>query len=539
MTEANPTAGNRAIEIYDTTLRDGTQGEQVAFTVSEKLRVLDILDRLGIQFIEGGWPGANPRDSEFFRQARKAALQKARLCAFGSTAHPAAKPEQDANLRALLAAETEWVTIFGKSWTLHVESALGITRDENLRLIEASVRFLHQSGRRVIFDAEHFFDGYRADAEYGLQVLRAAESGGATRLVLCDTNGGSMPDWLGGVVSQVRSTLPGIELGIHTHDDCGLGAANALAAVRAGATQVQGTFNGWGERCGNASLCTLLPVLELKLGYPTIGAEALRELTSAARQIAELAGLALHPRLPFVGQTAFAHKGGIHVSAVRKLPASYEHLPPEAVGNVRRILVSDLAGRSNIQEKARELGWKNGLSAEAAARVTQTIKDWENQGYELEGADGTLALLIEEAIGGAALPFQPLGFEVTSTLGQEKPLSRAQVRVAVKGREYRGEGADTGPVAALDAALRQALIGHYPQLAEVELTDYKVRILEGSRGTRAQVRVRVESSIGTQSWITVGVSENILEASWKALIASFACHLRPAARGTKNSPRQN
>lgn len=528
MNEENVSEVNKAIEIYDTTLRDGTQGEQVAFTVSEKLRVLEILDRLGIQFVEGGWPGANPRDSEFFRQARKTVLRQAWLCAFGSTAHPASKPEQDANLCALLTAETEWVTIFGKSWTLHVESALGISREENLRLIEASVGFLHRSGRKIIFDAEHFFDGYRADPEYGLQVLRAAEAGGAHRLVLCDTNGGSMPDWLGRVVRQIRSTLPGIELGIHTHDDCGLGVANTLEAVRAGASQVQGTFNGWGERCGNASLCTLLPLLELKLGYTSIGAESLRELTPAARQIAELAGLALHPRLPFVGQTAFAHKGGIHVSAVRKYPASYEHLPPEAVGNVRRILVSDLAGRSNIQEKARELGWINGLSAEAATRVTQTIKDWENQGYELEGADGTLALLIEEAIGGAALPFQPLGFEVTSTLEQGKPLSRAQVRVEVLGREYRGEGSDIGPVAALDAALRQALTGHYPQLAELELTDYKVRILEGSRGTRARVRVRVESSIGRQSWITVGVSENILEASWKALIASFACHLRPS-----------
>ncbi len=539
MIDANPTAAKKLLEIYDTTLRDGTQGEQVAFTVSEKLRVLEILDRLGIQFVEGGWPGANPRDSEFFQQARKITLQQARLCAFGSTAHPGSKPGQDANLCALLAAETEWVTIFGKSWTLHVESALGITREENLRLIESSVGFLHRSGRKVIFDAEHFFDGYRADPEYARQVLRAAESGGAVRLVLCDTNGGSMPDWLGGVVRQVRNQLPGIELGIHTHDDCGLGAANALEAVQAGALQVQGTFNGWGERCGNANLCTLLPLLELKLGYLTIGTQALRELTPTARQIAELAGLALNPRLPFVGQTAFAHKGGIHVSAVRKMPASYEHMPPEAVGNVRRILVSDLAGRSNIQVKARELGWRNGLSAEAAAQVTQTIKDWENQGYELEGADGTLALLIEEAIGGTALPFQPLGFEVTSTLEQSKPQSHAQVRVEVHGREYRGEGTDSGPVAALDAALRQALTVHYPQLAEVELADYKVRILEGSRGTRARVRVRVESNIGRQSWITVGVSENILEASWKALIASFACHLRPAARESRIASGKN
>ncbi len=538
------------IEIYDTTLRDGTQGEQIAFTASEKLKAAALLDALGVDLIEGGWPGANPRDSEFFQRARGLSLAHARLAAFGSTAHPNAAPENDANLRALLDAETEVVTIFGKSWTLHVEQALGISREENLRLVEASVKRLARAGREVIFDAEHFFDGYRAAPDYALAVLRAARDGGACRLVLCDTNGGSLPEFIAAATTAAIRTLPSARMGIHPHNDCDLGAANALAAIAAGATHVQGTFNGWGERCGNASLCSLLPLLELKLGHETIGRERLRQLEPVARQLAELAGVPLHHRLPFVGASAFAHKGGIHVSAVRRLPASYEHIEPEAVGNQRRILVSDLAGRSNIQEKARELGME--LDAHQAAAVTQAIKQREHAGYELEGADGTLALLLAQHTEAGAPPFQGLRFEIVSRYAEPEAAtvatasatgdistppphawpvaagaSEARVWLRVQGKLVEATAQeDSGPVAALDRALRAALSGPYPQLQDVVLTDYKVRILEGSRGTRARVRVRVESSDGRRSWVTVGVSDNILEASWEALLESFACHLR-------------
>ena len=534
------------IEIYDTTLRDGTQGEQIAFSAAEKLRAAELLDELGVDYIEGGWPGANPRDSEFFARARGLRLQHARLAAFGSTAHPNSAPENDANLRALLDAETEVVTIFGKSWTLHVEHALGISRDANLRLVEASVRLLAAAGREVIFDAEHFFDGYRADADYALAVLAAAQAGGAQCFVLCDTNGGSLPGFVAAATTAAAARLPGARLGIHTHNDCDLGAANALAAIAAGARHVQGTFNGWGERCGNASLCSLLPLLELKLDCETIGRERLARLEPVARQLAELAGVPLHHRLPFVGASAFAHKGGIHVSAVRRLPESYEHIPPETVGNHRRILVSDLAGRSNIHEKARELGIA--LSAPQAAAVTEAIKRREHAGYELEGADGTLALLMARHAENEPPPFEPLGFEIVSRYAEPEPnsnpapdaaqpgfavdagpggASEARVRLRVAGETVAAAAADTGPVAALDRALRAALAARYPQLRDVVLSDYKVRILEGSRGTRARVRVRVESTDGQRSWVTVGVSDNILEASWEALLASFACHLRP------------
>ncbi len=532
------------IEIYDTTLRDGTQGEQIAFTAAEKLQAAELLDSLGVDLIEGGWPGANPRDSEFFQRARALKLAHARLAAFGSTAHPHSQSEQDANLRALLAAETEVVTIFGKSWTLHVEQALGIGRDDNLKLVEASVACLARAGREVVFDAEHFFDGYRAAPDYALAVLRAAQAGGARRLVLCDTNGGSLPEFIAAATAAAAAAFPQARLGIHAHNDCDLGAANSLAAIAAGARHLQGTFNGWGERCGNASLCSLLPLLELKLGCATIGRERLRRLEPVARQLSELAGVPLHGRLPFVGASAFAHKGGIHVSAVRRLPASYEHIEPEAVGNRRRILVSDLAGRSNIQEKARELGVE--LSAPQAAAITEAIKRREHAGYELEGADGTLALLMARHTEAGPPPFEGLGFEIVSryapppaadrageaaALWAEAPggSSEARVRLRVEGELVEAEAKeDSGPVAALDRALRAALAAHYPQLQDVVLSDYKVRILEGSRGTRARVRVRVESTDGRRNWVTVGVSDNILEASWEALLESFACHLRPA-----------
>ncbi len=544
------------IEIYDTTLRDGTQGELVSFSVSEKLQVASLLDELQVDYIEGGWPGANPRDSEFFQHARGITLRHAQLAAFGSTAHPSNPPDKDPNLRALLDAETPVVTIFGKSWTLHVEQALGISLDENLHLVERSVAFLSGAGRQVVFDAEHFFDGFAADPQYALSVLRAAANGGASRLVLCDTNGGSLPAHIENGVGQARevSHLP---LGIHAHDDCDLGTANALAAVQAGATHVQGTFNGWGERCGNANLCSIIPVLELKMGYQTIGLECMSSLTGVAQRIAELANLPLNQRLPFVGRSAFAHKGGIHVSAVRRNPATYEHIDPALVGNVRRVLVSDLAGKSNLLEKAVELGLARELDPTVAQRLTARIKQLESHGYELESADGSLELMFRRELSLLDHYFTPVAFTVQSRyIGQPATLagaakngtgderasllhgeghSEAQVTLNVQGETVVSTASDLGPVAALDVALRKALSPRYPEVANIILTDYKVRILEGNRGTKAQVRVLVESSDGHNSWTTVGVSDNVIEASWEALTeAQQYCILRHRVSGAWN-----
>ncbi|MGH9542940.1 MAG: citramalate synthase [Terriglobales bacterium] len=520
------------IEIYDTTLRDGTQGEGVSFSVSDKLRVAKLLDELGVDFIEGGWPGANPRDSEFFARAKREwRPRRARLAAFGSTAHPGSAPERDENLNALLAAETEVVTIFGKSWTLHVRQALGISEEENLRLVEGSVAHLVRAGRDVIFDAEHFFDGYRADADYALAVLRAAESGGARRIVLCDTNGGSLPEHIGAATRSATAAVTTM-LGIHTHNDCDLGVANALAAIAAGARHAQGTFNGWGERCGNANLCSLVPVLELKLGMSAIGRERLAGLTRTARLIAELANLPHPHRLPFVGASAFAHKGGVHVSAVRKAPETYEHVPPETVGNGRRVLVSDLAGKANLLAKAAEFGLA--LDGGAARRLAAEVKDLEHRGYELEAADASLELLLRRRAEALAAGFEPVAFTIqTRYVGapgapEAEAHAEAQVTLNVGGETVVATAGERGPVAALDAALRRALAPRFPELGGVGLTDYKVRILEGHRGTQAQVRVLVESSDGSSSWTTVGVSDNILEASWEALTASLRYRLARA-----------
>lgn len=558
------------IQIYDTTLRDGTQGERVAFSVGDKLRVTALLDALGVDYIEGGWPGANPRDSEFFARARRESrLKNARLAAFGSTAHPGAAPEKDANLRALLAAETPAVTIFGKSWTLHARQALGISEAENLELIERSVAFLARAGREVIFDAEHFFDGFRADPDYALAALRAAERGGAGRLVLCDTNGGSLPEAVAEATRRAAATVAR-PLGIHTHNDADLAVANALAAIAAGASHVQGTFNGWGERCGNMNLCSLIPVLELKLGRRALGPERLRRLAPTARRIAELANLPLHHRLPFVGASAFAHKGGIHVSAVRKAPATYEHIPPEAVGNERRVLVSDMAGRSNLLEKAAEFGLADALDSSAAQSLTAEIKALEHRGYELEAAEASLELLLRRRAGLLPEAFTPVAFTIQTRFVQgggagartsdavpaagnasrgatgagvgagadaaAEAHSEAQVTLNIAGETVVATAADRGPVAALDAALRRGLSGRFPEVRAVTLTDYKVRILEGNRGTKAQVRVLVESSDGETAWTTIGVSDNILEASWEALTDSLRYRIHRAASAPSGAP---
>ena len=503
------------VTIYDTTLRDGTQGEGVTFSVEDKLAVARKLDEIGVDYIEGGWPGSNPRDAEFFRRARSLKLENARLSAFGSTCHPRRRVEEDANLRALVEAETPVVTIFGKSWGLHVEKALGSSLGKNLEMIGASVAWLRERGREVIYDAEHFFDGFAADPDYALATLLAAESAGANWIVLCDTNGGTLTRRLTEVFSVARRAL-NVELGIHAHNDSELAVANSIAAVECGATQVQGTINGYGERCGNANLCSVIPALELKLGRATIGPRRLAMLTAASRLVAELANLPHPNQLPFVGRSAFAHKGGVHVSAVMRDPATYEHIDPELTGNSRRVLVSDLSGKSNILYKTAELGI-GGAEEDMQGLVTR-IKELEHQGFQFEAAEGSLRVLMEKALGNYRSPFALDSYHVSverSSDGTQR--CEATVRVELSGLLREASATGGGPVHALDRALRRVLSDAFYSLNAVYLTDYKVRVLNGDKATAAKVRVLVDSSDGRQSWRTVGVSDNILDASLQAL----------------------
>ena len=505
------------VRIYDTTLRDGTQGEAVSLSVEDKLAIARLLGYLGVDYIEGGWPGSNVKDAEFFRRAKSLQFGRARLAAFGSTCHPRNSAEADPNLLALLDAETPVVTLFGKSWDLHVKKALGVTLEQNLKLIEASVAFLKRNGREVVYDAEHFFDGFCADPEYALRTLKAAERGGADWIVLCDTNGGMLTSRLREVVTIVKEALTA-PLGIHAHNDSDLAVANSLAAVECGATQVQGTINGYGERCGNANLCSLIPVLELKLDRRTIGREALASLTSVSRCVSEIANLPHRSDLPFVGASAFAHKGGVHVSAVMRDPATYEHVRPEVTGNRRRVLVSDLSGKSNIFYKAAEMGLDVSGAEEGVKQVVDKIKQLEHEGFQFEAADGSLKLMFEEALGGYRQAFTLDHYTVMTKRGSEGTVtSHADVSVSVEGQGLTGSAECSGPVHALDLALRRALGSVFSGLSEVRLVDYKVRVLETDRATAARVRVLVESQDGQDSWTTVGVSEDILDASWSAL----------------------
>ncbi len=525
----------RRIEIYDTTLRDGTQGEEICFSVEDKMMIARQLDELGIDYIEGGWPGSNPRDAAFFKRARHLRLRRARLVAFGSTCHPRHRADEDPNLRALLEAETPTVTIFGKSWDRHVTTALNTTLERNLELIGDSIAHLKAAGREVIFDAEHFFDGFRANPEYALATLLVAERAGADVIVLCDTNGGTLPQHLMEMIDVVRPRLR-TRLGIHTHNDSDLAVANAIAAVERGVTHVQGTINGYGERCGNANLCSIIPILELKMGYMTIGPEALRRLTSVARFVSELANMPLRSTQPFVGRSAFAHKAGVHVSAVLKDPSTYEHIPPEAVGNARRVLVSDLSGRSNLLYKAAEMGIDLGADDERLRALLERLKVLEHDGYQFEGAEGSLRLLLEEAAHGECEFFQLEAFRVVSERtgdGRLRSIATVRLRVGENVEEVIAQG--KGPVLALDRALRKALRSFFQCVSDLRLTDYKVRVLNAERGTAAKVRVLIQTSDGHESWSTVGVSENILEASYHALVDAIRYKLlktygRPPAR---------
>jgi 2-isopropylmalate synthase len=510
---------------FDTTLRDGTQGESVSFSVDDKLVIAQKLDELGIDYIEGGWPGSNPKDKEFFERAKELKLHHAKLSAFGSTRFAKNSVEQDRNVAAIIAAGTPVVSIFGKSWELHTQRALGITEEENLKLISDTVRYLKEHGKEVVYDAEHFFDGYQASAAFALRTLEAAQQAGADALVLCDTNGGTLTSRVAEIVADVRKRFDGV-IGIHTHNDSEVAVANALAAIEHGCTHVQGCMNGYGERCGNANLCSIIANLELKLGHTTIGPERLTSLATVARFIAELANLPLRGDQAFVGHSAFAHKGGVHVSAVLKDSATYEHVQPELVGNRQRVLVSDLSGRANVLYKLKQHGLADRLTEDARRELLERIKEMEYMGYELEAAEGTFELLVREALHPGLHFFDVENYEVTTkSSGAVGSRSTATVNIRAQDGVHSATASGHGPMNALDLCLRKCLSSLYPRISEVRLTDYKVRVLEPRKGTAARVRVLVEWSDHRKSWSTVGVSDNVIEASWSALVDAIRLEL--------------
>ncbi|MFQ5400646.1 MAG: citramalate synthase [Anaerolineae bacterium] len=509
------------ILLYDTTLRDGTQREGISLSVDDKLKIARKLDEFGIHYIEGGWPGSNPKDVEFFRRAASMNWQHAKICAFGSTRRKGTRPEVDANLKLLIEAETPAVTLVGKSWDLHVKDVLETTMEENLGMIGESVAYCRQQGKEVIYDAEHFFDGYKANPEYAVATLKAAAVNGAECVVLCDTNGGTLPWEIEEIVTAVAGALgPNVNLGIHTHDDGECGVANSLAAIRAGAVHVQGTINGYGERVANANLCSIIPDLQLKMGYDCVPDEKLAGMTDLSRYVAEVANLEHDDHLPFVGASAFAHKGGIHVAAMLKNPLSYQHIEPQLVGNRQRSVVSELSGRGNLVDKARAYG----LDTESLdlREVLTQIKELEAQGFTFEGAEASVELMLRRTHPAYVPPFELIDFMVMVQRRRGRGLmaeATVKVRVGPKIMHTAAEG--NGPVNALDTALRKALLDVYPQLSGVKLADYKVRILDSDNATAAIVRVLIDTRNGARRWSTVGASTNIIEASWRALADSM------------------
>ncbi len=510
-----------ALEIYDTTLRDGAQAEDVSFSAEDKVRVAQKLDELGVHYIEGGWPGANPKDIEFFRIMKTTPLKHASVIAFGSTRKASDSVQKDQNLQALLAAETKTITLFGKTWSLHVTDALGISLAKNLELIGDSIAHLKSKGRRVFYDAEHFFDGYKTNPEYALNTIRKAVAAGAERVILCDTNGGAMPWEIRAICEVVRQEIK-VPLGIHAHNDCEMAVANSLVAIETGIVQVQGTINGIGERCGNANLCSIIPNLELKMRRPALG-ERLSHLKDVSGFVTEIANLMPNKHQPYVGDSAFAHKGGVHIHAVLKNALTYEHVDPKRVGNRQRVLVSDYAGRSGLLDKIEAYGIKLSKDHAKVQELIDTLKERENEGYQFEGAEGSFELLMRKAMGTHKPAFQLLGFRVIVEKKQEDgvPLSEATVMVKVGGVVEHTAAVGAGPVNALDHALRKSLEKFYPQLQEVKLLDYKVRVLAANKGTESKVRVLIESGDHKDKWGTVGVSENIIEATWQALADSI------------------
>ena len=519
---------NPEIEIYDTTLRDGSQGEGINFSVADKLRIAERLDAFGVHYIEGGWPGSNPKDIEFFQQVRRKQFKNAKVAAFGSTRRKNIPVQLDDQVQLLIAAETPVVTIFGKTWMLHVKEVLNTTPEENLAMIADTVRFLKENGKIVVYDAEHAFDGYKDNPEYALSTWEAAEKAGADLVVLCDTNGGSLPGEIRQITETARKKLK-CRIGIHTHNDVALGAANALAGVEAGATHVQGTINGYGERTGNCNLTSVIPLLALKMKLRTVPEGSLAKLRELSDFVDEIANIRHDPRQPWVGSAAFAHKGGMHVNAVQKITHSFEHVNPELVGNSRRILISDLAGRSNIVMKARELGFDIDNDTPELKTILNRVKELEHSGYEFEAAEGSLALLIRKALRHEHAPFKVDAYHVSMRRDGQDSTCEATVKVRVGEKRAHTVADGDGPVNALDAALRTALIKFFPALEKVQLTDYKVRIIDGGTGTAAKTRVLLESTDGAEVWSTVGVSENIVEASLQALVDSMEYALLKSA----------
>jgi len=508
---------SRLIELFDTTLRDGTQGEAVSLTVRDKIIIAQKLDDFGIDIIEGGWPGSNPRDAEFFSEIKKVKLNHAKMCAFGSTARYPDKIESDPNLIALLKAETPYVSIFGKTWKFHSEKSLGLTENQNSELIYKSVKFLKDNGRIVIFDAEHFFDGYKDDNDYALRMLKSAEAGGAEVLVLCDTNGGTLPYEIKSAIEIVKKSIS-TPLGIHAHNDGDLAVANSLTAIESGAVHIQGTINGVGERCGNANLISIIPNLILKMDCITIKEIQLEQLTTLSNSVYEILNLSPNTRAAYVGKSAFAHKGGIHVSAVLKDSRMYEHINPTAVGNAQRVLVSDLSGQSNIKYKAKEFGVDVEDGNEFSKKLVAHIKELEFEGYQFDGAEASFELLLRNAKDEFTPFFKTIDSRIYTFFDNDRHNnSEAVLKIEVNGVvEHTAAGGD-GPVNALDNALRKALLRFFPEIATIKLVDYKVRVLDEKDATAAKVRVLIESSDGETTWSTVGVSTNIIEASWQAL----------------------
>ena len=512
----------RKIEIYDTTLRDGAQTEGIAFSVEDKLRITEKLNELGVRYVEGGWPGANPRDLEYFRKVSKLKLKTSKIVAFGSTHKPKLKPGDDAVFKSLLDAKVKIITIFGKTWDFHVKEALKVPLNENLDIIHDSIAYLKKHVETVFFDAEHFFDGYKDNPQYALKCLLAAQDAGADCIIPCDTNGGTLPGAIRKTFSEIMKKIK-IPLGIHAHNDSECAVANSIVAVEAGASQVQGTMNGLGERCGNANLCSIIPDLQVKLGMNCISAEQLRRLREVSRFVNELANLRHFMRQPFVGDSAFAHKAGIHVSAIRKRPETYEHIRPDLVGNSQRVLISDLAGKSNVLRKAEEFGIRLASDSPQLQDIVTSLKNLENEGFQFEAAEASFELLMKKALGLHKRFFDLMGFRliVDKRKEGEESFSEATIMVRVGGRIEHTAATGKGPVNAIDNALRKALEKFYPELKDVKLQDYKVRVLTAGKGTSAKVRVLVESGDEKEKWGTVGVSENIIEASYQALVDSI------------------
>ncbi|MCD6081105.1 MAG: citramalate synthase [Candidatus Omnitrophica bacterium 4484_49] len=512
---------SRKIEIYDTTLRDGAQTEGISFSVKDKLAITKKLDEFGIHYIEGGWPGSNPKDMEYFDKVKKLRLKNSKIVAFGSTRKPGIKVGKDKNLQALLKAGTEYITVFGKSWDLHVHKVLRTGLQENLDMIFDTVSYLKKRGFKVFFDAEHFFDGYRENPEYALKTLQAAGSAGADLLVLCDTNGGMLPSWIGEIIREVKSRVE-TALGIHAHNDTGMAVANSIQAIQEGCVHVQGTINGYGERCGNADLCVILPNIKLKLGLNCIRDDNLKKLTELSHFVAEVSNMKPVENQPYVGGSAFTHKGGVHINAVMKDPRTYEHILPEAVGNKRKLLVSELSGKSSIVIKAQEYGFQLDKNKKITHKLHKLLQELEHKGYHFEAAEGSFELLLKKQLGKLKKFFTLESFRViVEKRKDESIISEATIKLRVNNKPEYTVAEGDGPVNALDKALRKALHQFYPVLAEMRLADFKVRVLDEKAGTAAKVRVLIQSQDSEESWATIGVSENIIEASWQALLDSI------------------